>query len=504
MSEEHHDDASLEAPHDGGEGLHSDHLPHTAPPEEKAVRKSLWRRWMDWSGSFFVISVLVHILIIGGAGVVVVQVVQGRKEKLKFTAPPPAPPSEAVHVKPKKTSAASAPAISKRITSTAANASIALPSMEMNTSSGSDVMASVMSGMGGSGLGAAGMGEGAGGLASMPLAGLTAFGFKGTGRSDGLVGRLYDLKQTKDRQPTDIKDEGLWKNPKDVEGLDFYGKVDFYSKAMKDPTHSKFSPSVLNAARFINRFLAGSWDETQLQAYYRSKDPLIAYQWSIANQSQKDILKAFGVESEVKPLYILIHYKGTVTAPKDCTIRFRCMIRGGFLAVRFDGKSALFATDRSDFIDSKPFQFVDSDPSYDKNKGSGYSGSYAGRWISVQAGKKYPVEMLLSMSSGDTFGCGLMVEEKNPNPPYEPSSWQWQSQQGKQYQTGETAKNPFILLRYPLFALKKGIPSVPFKKPSETPPTNPKSLEEFKHDGWHFMDPDVAKEPMVFPGGGTP
>ena len=75
---------------------HSDHAAHTAPAEHHPIKKNLWQRWMAWSGSFLIISILLHVLLLGGATILVVQVVQGRKEKLKFTAPPPsaAGPSE--------------------------------------------------------------------------------------------------------------------------------------------------------------------------------------------------------------------------------------------------------------------------------------------------------------------------------------------------------------------------------------------------------------------------
>jgi hypothetical protein len=195
---------------------------------------------MAWSGSFFVLSVLLHVILLGGATILVVQVVQGRKEKMKFTAPPPSAAGPSEHkVKPSKKTAAAAPAISKRITSTAANASIALPAMDMSSSTGPDVMASVMSGLGSGGLGS-GAG-GAGGLASMPLAGLTAFGFKGSSMSGGLVGHIYDLKRTPDHQDTDIKDDGLWKDPK-------FG------------THmvEKFNGNGMEANRFIQSIYSGA------------------------------------------------------------------------------------------------------------------------------------------------------------------------------------------------------------------------------------------------------
>ena len=78
-------------------------------------------------------SILVHVLLIGGATVLVVQVVQGRKEKLKFTAPPPSTSASEHRVKPSKKKTAVVPAISKHITSTAANASVTLPPPDSTT-----------------------------------------------------------------------------------------------------------------------------------------------------------------------------------------------------------------------------------------------------------------------------------------------------------------------------------------------------------------------------------
>ena len=52
------------------------------------MSRSLWQRWMAWSGSFLVISILLHVLLLGGATLLAVKVVQRHKEKLKFTAPP--------------------------------------------------------------------------------------------------------------------------------------------------------------------------------------------------------------------------------------------------------------------------------------------------------------------------------------------------------------------------------------------------------------------------------
>lgn len=482
---------------------HADHLTHTAPAEPHPIRKNLWQRWMAWSGSFLVISILLHVVLLGGATVLVVQVVQGRKEKMKFTAPPPSAAGASEHkVKPSKKTAAAAPAISKRIASTAANASIALPAMDMSSSTGPDVMASVMSGLGSAGLGSGAGGAGAGGMASMPLAGLTAFGFRGGGRSDGLVGRLYDLKQTKDRQPTDIKDDGLWKNPHQLDGMTGSQQQIFTGEVLRDPTkHHLLSESILNEVKLINGFLGGNWDEKVLQNFYRSQDPMVAYQWSIPSSSASDTVKAFGVEKEVKPTHIMIHYKGSVTAPRDMTVRFRSLLRGGVIAVRFDNNNVFLGTHgSSSLIDKKSFAFKDEYPNYDKEKKT--QGIYLrGKWFKVQAGRKYPVEIFITMGAGG-FGCGLMIEEKDPAKPYEPSEWQWQTKQGRQYQTEKSIEEAQVILRYPLFALRKGIPPVPFKMPEikQPPDSDPAGLERWKKYGPAFTDPDVASEPLVFPG----
>jgi hypothetical protein len=283
---------------------------------------------MAWSGSFLVLSLLVHVLLIGGATILVVQVVAGRKEKLKFTAPPPssAGPKTVEHKVKLSKATASAPSVSKRITSTAANASIALPAMEMSSSSGPDVMASVMSGLGTGSLGVgAAAGGGSAGGASMPAGGLTAFGYKGAVNVPGLKVNLYDLKQKPNGSPTDI-------------GEDF----------TKGAAAEKLCDYKMEAD--VQAFMEAKWDPQILaKKYYKAKDTITAYQFHIVKDfgkaggggiTQFDVLKAFGAESSVKPGYFIIHYTGRVSAPKTSTYRFRPR---GFYAIRFDEKNIFCA-----------------------------------------------------------------------------------------------------------------------------------------------------------------
>jgi hypothetical protein len=423
---------------------HSDHAAHTAPAELHPIKKNLWQRWMAWSGSFLVLSILAHVVLLGGATVLVVQVVQSRKEKMKFTAPPPSSTGATEHkVKPSKKSAAAAPAVSKRIASTAANASIALPAMDMNSSTGPDVMASVMSGLGGAGLGGGAGGAGAGGMASMPLAGLTAFGFKGSG-GGGLKGHFYDLKQTADRKPTDIKADGLRNQ------------------------NGNYTPGMLAHLKVMDDFFKANWDEKILQQFYQAKDTMVTYQVFIPMMSASKAPEAFSVEKEVKPAHWIVHYKGTVTAPKDGAYRF-VGLADDTLAVRFDGQNAFLAA----------IQRMDSSALFSEKDMPlrAQLGVSVGKWFQVERGKSYPIEVLISEVPGGAFQACLMIEERQPEKPYPK-------------RTFDPTK-----LAYPVFQTKKGIPVPPYEKPNMTPPAN--ALPNWKP---RENAPEVAPDPVVFPG----
>lgn len=375
---------------------HSDHQAHTASPEPHVILKTLWQRWMAWSGSFFILSILLHILIIGGAAVLVVQVVQARKEKLKFTAPPPAPPSAEHKVKPSKKTAAAAPAISKRITSTAANTSIALPTMEMNSSS-PDIMSSVMSGMGASGLGAGA--AGGAGMAAMPLSGLTAFGFKGG--SGALKGYFYDLKQTSGKMSTGMK-------PGD------------------DAAHLKV----------VTDFVDAGWDDAVLDKFYKAKDYMSAVQIYIPAMPATEAPKAFGVDKEVKPGHWIIHYKGTVVAPRDGKFYF-VGFADDLIMVRFNGENVLAGGSMGHTADEFLRDKYKTDNEFIKNVHGGRV--RYGKTFEVKGGKSYPIDILISEMPGGSFRACLLIAEEKSETPYRKAK----------------VEN---MLAYPLFQVKKGVP----------------------------------------------
>ena len=393
--------------------------PHTAPEEPHPLTKSLWRRWLAWNGSFFILSLLLHLLLIGMAMLLVIQVVQ-KRDKLKFTAPPPSPegPKSVEHqVKAAKKSASmSVPSVSKRITTTAANASVALPPMEMSSSM-PDIMSSVMSGLGNSGLGS-GAGTGSGGLSSLPSGGLTAFGFKGGG--SGLKGTFYDLKQLSDRKPSEV-------------------------------VIGRAKQQIQKHLKVLENFFQHGWNDDFLSSYHQANDTLVAPQIFMPSMKSEEATKAFGVDKETQGLHWVVLYKGTVIAPRDGTFRFLGWA-DDMIAVRFDNQD-VFAKAIPQPLVPEMFEKVFHDlyalPPEDLGKYLNVDLG-KGKWFQVKAGQTYPMEVLISEAYGGLSAYLLMMEEKNPSKPYLPR------------------KDDPKHLAYPVFQMKGGIPI-----PPEGPDTAP-------------------------------
>ncbi len=411
---------------------------HYLPPP------TLWEKITGWRGSFLVLSILFHVILIAVAAFLVVQVVKGR-EKLKFTAPPPtsAPKSQEHKVQmAKKKNSMSAPSMSKRITTTSTSANIALPEVQMSSSSSPDLMSSVMSGMGGAGLGA-GFGP-AGGGSAMPAGGLTAFGFKGKGK--GLEGTFYDLKQTRDRQPSPDIQVGAVGNSMD------------------------------NHFKIIDDFVKNGWDPAVLEKYFKSKDPIVATQIVIPRMDANAAPKAFGLEKDVKESHWIIHYKGTVRAPRSGTFRF-LGIGDDIILVRFD-KQDVFAGFWPNGRFGNIYSPIEKRFNDDGNKDE--TGFPKGRWFTVEAGKSYPMEVIISEVPGGKFQADLMIEEKGKTYPAR-----------KRYPKFST---------YPVFQTLKGTPIPEYVQPKSPPMFPDDPMQIFTKERNAEDIPEFAPEPIIFTG----
>jgi len=143
------------------------------------------------------------------------------------------------------------------------------------------------------------------------LAAAGAGGTAGQGNSFGsmngsdnlLSGYLYDLKQTKDKQPTDITD------------------------------YHSYLP-------LLGDYVKNGWDDTVLEKYYRSKAPISTSTIAISTRPSEDAPKAFGLEKEVQPGLWVIHYHARVEAPSEGDYRL-AGFADNIMVVRINGKLVL-------------------------------------------------------------------------------------------------------------------------------------------------------------------
>ena len=249
----------------------------------------------------------------------------------------------------------------------------------------------------GEGFGAGDLGDGLGG------------GGDGLGSKEGggstLEGTFYDLKMKRNGAPSGL-------NPSDQAGV------------------------VTALAKFFS-----SWNERELDKYYKSETKLYASSWylPVANAKYGPIAYEVGDPKqpedkwECKPATWLAVYRGRVIAPK--TGKFRFIGTGDdFIAVRFNRKTVLEAGYRAPtFFDKKnPTASYISEPAkrevfLRERKTKGYEmitsvtgcgkwnseigGLVAGETFSVKEGETYDIEIAITEIPGGCFGFVLFIED---------------------------------------------------------------------------------------------
>jgi len=198
----------------------------------------------------------------------------------------------------------------------------------------------------------------------------------GTGSSLQLVGHLYDLKQTPDRQPTNI--------------------------AASDPK------GATNGLNFLRSFVK-DWNMTTLANYYQAPGTIYASQVCIRERHSDESTKAFGVAGIVQPLRWIIVYDATVTAPEAGTYRFVGWA-DDFLVVRWNGDNVLDASYPSEELD--PSAISEKITSKDGDQTLKY-----GKWIQMDAGTPVPMKILIGEGPGGYSGFLLMVQKQGDESP---------------------------------------------------------------------------------------
>jgi len=268
-----------------------------------------------------------------------------------------------------------------RITSKNADSSMAissLPSLTNPLLSAGAIGGGSSKGFGGGSGGGIGAGKGTGVGGGKNFVSL--FGMKGAATTTGgLIGTLYDLKQTSGRQPTAMVDGRTGIAP--------------YRAAVRD-------------------FLEAGWSPSKLSKFFKAPDTLISGQLFITGRSANDAPKAFEVEKLMKPSRWVVHYRCYVEVPSSLPFRF---VGSGddFLIVRWNRKIALddgYETYLAGGGNYKDFGVkVTQEYKVDRSPG-GLHRLKAGPWIQVTKGTKVPVEVLIGETPGGVFDCYLAIE----------------------------------------------------------------------------------------------
>jgi hypothetical protein len=203
-----------------------------------------------------------------------------------------------------------------------------------------------------------------------------------------MIGTFYDLKQTADKEPTDMA-------PGSNEGQQNYvDKVRAYARS--------------------------GFKEGVLSAYFKSDERLIASQFFVTRMGAEGAPKAFNVP-EVKASRWLVHYTGYVKAPKSG--RFRLVGLGDdILTAYWQDRPVLDGG--YDFISEKHNLHAGTGGATPRN-GTGNRltkeeqekwgkpgyGLRTGTWVDVVRGQTYKMDVLIGETPGGVFEAYLMLEE---------------------------------------------------------------------------------------------
>jgi hypothetical protein len=216
----------------------------------------------------------------------------------------------------------------------------------------------------------------------------TGSGYGVAGNGNGLVGALYDLKQTPYRQPTDMAE-----NPAEIAA----------GPSGMDGNYRNSTASAKNLE--VLRDFVGNWDMNLLDKYYKSPQPLVATQLCIPATPSVNAPKAFRVENVVSPRRWIIIYQAKVKPPSSGRFRF-IGFADDFLVVRVNGQNVLDACMPEETLD----------PSANANEPVGVGLEHidlkCGKWIQLDSRNSVPIQILIGEGPGGTSGFLLMVQKE--------------------------------------------------------------------------------------------
>ncbi len=199
------------------------------------------------------------------------------------------------------------------------------------------------------------------------------------GSGNELVGTFYDLKQTKNGEPTGVDEEAC--------------------------------------IEIINGFIGSGWNERRFEDFFQSPRHKYATCFMMPLMGADEAPKAFEVEDRVQPRYWVCLYKGSIAAPE--TGRYRFMGLGDdVLSVRIGKKLVLDACWHnkekrlskwsSDDRNNRRYPLEGEGDSYIEQN----STLVIGDWFTLRKGESINMEVLIGELPGSAFSCRLLVQQE--------------------------------------------------------------------------------------------
>ncbi len=207
----------------------------------------------------------------------------------------------------------------------------------------------------------------------------------------GLVGELYDLKQTPDRRPNSMAVV-----PPESTGL---------------TSNWSAVPAMTEAISVLRQYVK-TWDQTILDTYYKAPIQLTATQILIPSRLSEEATKAFHVADKVIAKRWVIHYHGTIVPPKSGRFRF-LGFGDDFLVVRIGSQNVLDGSYSGEQLDLSANGKDDAVPGP-----SPYPFNLrCGKWIDFEAGEPQSMDVLVGEGPGGHSGFYLLIQEQGDTSP---------------------------------------------------------------------------------------
>jgi len=335
--------------------------------------KKRFLRYIKRAGAgSMLISIILHVFIIGGATVYVVSSVHPQRKAL-FKGDDSAAASVQHPVKMSNTQP-NLDTLTRRISVDTPESAVSLPDLPTNTDSGisSPTLDASLNG--------AGTGNGSLKGPLMPI-----FGFKEAQTGGTLVGNFYDFKQLRTGKP----------NP------------DYVPDVKKGSTLDGGAGHLAGVE--VKNFVDKNFSRSSLYKFFVAPDPLYTTQVFVPSMNADAAPAAFNVDKVAKGKAWMVLYRGKVSPPVTGTYRF---VGGAddMLVVRMDGRIVLDGG-------IHPVTKVEPDApryKYPPFSGSGVfpKGFMIGKSMQLRAGQFYDINIAISEAPGGVFNAFILFEQE--------------------------------------------------------------------------------------------